>query len=858
MTTRKIRGAKTDKELRYVTQLAPEMEQWRKLAAEWVSQRKRNQNTAMQALRHFLVVYILEQKLETTPEKFLRRGYVAPDFVTTALKNLKSKHETGKQYRLASEFVDYVLHTYYTIDGDDGRSFISPAYCNPIPPLDDSDLARRKGLGDESNKSVLPYQYITVLRGVICPKGARHFSDWHWAQEAGNVYLGGDWFAVSPDLINETDPDCIWRERETSEYERKKYGHGNTVVEIWSPACAVALFIKLHLPLRTYQVRMLDSGEADTKRYENGKWVKNTGRFAMGSAKNPYRRGVFRQMTDDVHRTSMTGLFINTNKTADKGKDEWTRGYVIPWEHTEVLYWLEKLRNWQEKYNPIARPTLWTDLDLKHLGSMKHSDVLARMGETTFLFRDAAGSGDDRHKPLGDRRPDLLWSKLLKHLEDMCATNGERDLAGNPLRFHTGRSTTTFYPLHSLRVSLITAYALEGGVPMQILSKCIAGHSRLIMTLYYTKAGITYCTDVMEEATKRLLENEQESMIHWMRDKTYDQLEANGVYYDPAAIQAVVQAMQSGGAPLVRDDKGLCSKSGWACDSGGVYVNEDTSKITYGEVPGYPQKNCVRCRWFFTGPAFIDGLQNHWNNIQLQMADVGERIVRLEGEIEELENEQYECQENDRPFLDRGELDTLRKVHQCEIEKNNKHAEDSQATYRLIARCRVLMEDSAQVDGVRLVAVGALPEVQIAIEECTKMQQILSVIAGSSVYPEHDVSKAVLQAGKAFDMMLKRNGKEPVFFSLDDSEQQRVTQHMTRLLAATTGSIKNAVPFVEGVRRLSEIGLDINMNELAQAMATSPALSVDSFKLVSLSEHSRTGVARIAHEIDQEVGDAAE
>ncbi|WP_380220022.1 VPA1269 family protein [Klebsiella pneumoniae] len=22
-----------------------------------------------------------------------------------------------------------------------------------------------------------------------------------------------------------------------------------------------------------------------------------------------------------------------------------------------MLYWLEKLRNWQEKYNPIAKPT---------------------------------------------------------------------------------------------------------------------------------------------------------------------------------------------------------------------------------------------------------------------------------------------------------------------------------------------------------------------------------------------------------------------------------------------------------------------------------------------------------------------
>ena len=70
---------------------------------------------------------------------------------------------------------------------------------------------------------------------------------------------------------------------------------------------------------------------------------------------------------------------------------------------------------------------------------------------------------------------------------------------------------TTFYPLHSLRVSLITAYALEGGVPMPILSKMIAGHANLIMTLYYTKPGIAFITDTMNEADRKINDKEIES-----------------------------------------------------------------------------------------------------------------------------------------------------------------------------------------------------------------------------------------------------------------------------------------------------------------------------------------------------------
>lgn len=77
---KQIAGSATDKELRYLTRLDPEMEQWRKLGAEWLVQRKQGQHHVMKALRHFMVSYILGQKLEKVPETFLRRGYVAPDF----------------------------------------------------------------------------------------------------------------------------------------------------------------------------------------------------------------------------------------------------------------------------------------------------------------------------------------------------------------------------------------------------------------------------------------------------------------------------------------------------------------------------------------------------------------------------------------------------------------------------------------------------------------------------------------------------------------------------------------------------------------------------------------------------------
>ena len=71
---------------------------------------------------------------------------------------------------------------------------------------------------------------------------------------------------------------------------------------------------------------MLDSGEADTWRHSNGRWDFNDGRLATGSEKRPYMRGVFHRSIDGGK--TMTGFFINTNKTADINKDEKEKGYV--------------------------------------------------------------------------------------------------------------------------------------------------------------------------------------------------------------------------------------------------------------------------------------------------------------------------------------------------------------------------------------------------------------------------------------------------------------------------------------------------------------------------------------------------
>lgn len=809
----RLRATTRDKELMYAVSINPELEEWRSLGVAWVAGLKTAVPLAMTVMKQFMVDYLNNHNLEMRPSVFLSRGHKTPCFGETCLSHLANPMDVSKRYFKLCEFLDYVILNNFSIEDDNGVRHVPSEIANPLPKpavLGQAYSTNRS----ESDKEVLPFKYIAELKGILCPIAAKSFSDWKWAISMWDKggQRGGDWFEVDPSIIDKSDPDCVFRVRTIFTDARKT--KSKQITEMWYPGRAVALYFKLELPLRTYQVRMLDSGEADTYIFDNGNWIANPDSACKGTERKPFSQGFLRKITDPVKGLTMTGLFINTNKTADVNKSAGQKGYTIPWEHTRVIYWTERLRNWQRKYNPIDNATPWTSLTGYHLGSIKADSVLQEMGEACFLFRDARLEGNERNLPIPGDSPAMVWRKLLEQLESNCADRGETALNGAPLKFVSESPGKTYYPLHSLRVSLITAFALEGGVPMPILSKCIAGHSRLLMTLYYTKAGISYISDQMNDAEQRLIESEKDNFNQWLRNATYEQLELNGAYTDPVAIKAVYQA-QNSGASLVRDSRGICPKGGMACDSGGVYLSDDSDKVTYGPVQGYPEKNCPRCRWFFTGPAFLSGLVSHWNLIHLRMGDNGQFVANIEKKISSMEDEKFHAQSSGVPFTKQIELDSLNKSYQAAIELNDKYANDSTATLRLIVRAKQLLANEATSEGVSLVAVGSREDVRVSIAECSKLESMLSVANAAHISIETDIGKTLMEAGRAYDLMLSLNGARPLFFELEGSELEDAVHQMSNLLRAETGSISNAIPFIEGLQRLEELGIDVTTSDFA-------------------------------------------
>lgn len=820
-------------------ELGPEFRHWQMLAATWLATQPLGLPDRIVGLRCFFKNYLHRLKLPLEPAILLRRGQPLPDFYETSLPQT---HGGIKWHNKVLLFLDWVLEKHFSEPDDYGKPVVSPEFCNPLPYRTQRGIFRRA----ESVHSPLPYRYIVELRE--CLAQGKTFSEWKWAHNVGhgNHNVRNDWFEVTEDKIDRDDPDCVWRERKTSPKR------GNRLIrEMWSPVRAVALLVKLMLPLRTHQVRMLDSGEADTWRYTASGWQLNESHLSLGSQKKPVERGIFRRFVDLDMDEVRTSLYINTNKTSDISKDQSETGYVIPWQYQELLYWLEKLRNWQEKYNPLSRPISWRELDHRHLNGPRSEHQLAKMPDTCFLFRDAAAHDEDKHKPIIDDTLFSFWYRLLNELERRCANRGETAVEGKPLRFVEPNSRrTTLYPLHSLRVSLLTCLAVDAEVPLVVLAKLIAGHSRVIMTLYYTKIGVRQMTQALDAASEKLALSAEAGLKRFLAEKEFDELTRGIVVNNMDGLKAAL-AIQPGDrnpAGWMARSYGMCLVGGntspdeyngkiGGCLNGGELLRENSKDATnnvYASVPGGPG-NCVRCRWFITEPRYIDALRAHFNNLSYHMTEASNLAKKREIKLDALKAKRYQAELADLPFTEQDEFRRVSMLWESAIAKADDLGNDLIATFRLIKRCFNLIEESAEEGRSKqqLVAVGALHDLKMALEGTqSELLQLSGICQDAELYPAENAGEAVVRRSQILDSALYRDGIQPVFMTLSKDEQlslgNRFMDHISILVQPDDPQrgLRQVVGMIESGRSLVELGLQDDWSSIFDQVEHQPMAQV--------------------------------
>jgi len=806
----KVRGVtrESDTSLGWVEREYPQLAAWRTLAVEWLKGETTGISARLEAFVAFFERYIFQQRLPLDPAIFLARETILPDFCSTACPD---SVQGIKYNNTIHAFLNFVLLRQFSEIADDGQPVVSPAFRNPVTRLSRKGMPRR----DESVHSPLPYGYIDELRSILA--AGPHFRDWQWAQS--KLRRGApDWFPVTEAQIDRHDPDCVWRVRAVSPGYR-----GGQILEMWSPVRWVALLVKLILPLRTFQVRMLDSGEADTWHYAAGAWALNPSRLAQGSERQPLQQGVFRRRNAlDDGDAGPAVLYINTNKTADIAKPGPEKGYVLPWPsggpvHQDVFYWLEKLRSWQEKYNAVSRRTAWTELDGRHIHA-KSEVQLAGYPDACFLFRMPEAGSDECHLPVTSNIMDRIWFGLLETLELRLADRGETHSNGAPIRLlpppaeRANQSNATLFPLHSLRVSLITALALEGQVPFAVLQKLV-GHSRLLMTLYYTKPGAKHIRDVLLDAAKRLEANKEVSIQNFLLDTAHDQLLQRAICNSVPSLAAAIPQHPAARNPAgwMPMHHGLCLVGGntsevedngavGGCYNGGTRIGP-ASALKFGPVPG-GSRNCVRCRWFVTEPHYLPALAAHFNTLAYHFDEARNACLTHEQELQCLKKEKADSEDAGIPFPRQKAFRQAERVWESAMRRFSDLAEDLVACWRLIERCKAALEDP-QGDGTQLVTTGTVSDVQAAFEETeSELLQLAGVCDSVEVYPDLEPGKAIFRRSQLLDAVLYRDDLPPVFMLLSEKEQLLAGNAFMRRLAQQMNPANPALGQREVIRMM--------------------------------------------------------
>lgn len=817
MTVRKYNGRSADLTLSWLTrEHGDDWLQWQQYAAEWIATQDAYVSGKLTALRHFFVTYLMCHASYARDVTAFFKGYAghrASSGELAEAMRLSGVNGTRAEYvNCVVIFVDHVIKQHYSAEDDHGLA--RPIVSNPFERVAD------QGSRQETVRNPLPYRYITQLRQILCPYAPgsgqdesqeassrsgpwanRHFRDWSWAHE--NVFYA--WFEVKPEIIDRDNPDCVWRTKVVT-----RNGRRVTVHQLWSPVIAMLLFMKLHLPLRTYQVRFLDSGEADTWRYEGGRWVENTHSFAYGSKRRPYAKGVFRRTYDAMTETYATALYISTNKTSDQNKDEMDRGYTIPWEHAELLYWLEKLRNWQEKYNPITNPVSASTLDAKHFSQVKSRSALKAMGEYCFLFRDAsAKSAEDRSKPIRGNACKLSWYQLLLQLEQKLAAMGHTLNDGTALKLvedypddtPDGAKFKTLFPLHSLRVSLITAYTMDTALPLPVVSKLLAGHTRLLMTIYYNKITPSVMAEKMEEAHAALDAKEQDSLRTFLKDAELSQIQARTACNSEESVEVAIanrnpigwEHRSAGlclvGGNTVRSDE-LSTLGG--CWNGGPVLKENTNvhSRAYAPVPHGPE-NCIRCRWFITDASYLPALNSQFNLISYKAYQAASLAVEIEGELEALKDKLFFAEEQGAPFTMHDELQVLERRYEKQKVETDEYAKDYIACFNLIQRLMDIENQRDESDeGQKLVAVGSHEDLAVSmrfIETDSELLHLSLLCEDAEFYPDlqDDLQKtpAIAKRTLALSRMMMQKGYKPVLMEMDERAQLIAANALLRKMA---------------------------------------------------------------------------
>lgn len=770
----------------WVTHQDPTLEEWRAAVAEHLDEKRqlKNLGSHLSAFQH-LFKYLLEHP--SSPRQilmFLHRNYKPEVTLVEYIMELNIGISVkGSYLAKIKDFFDWFLDTFCSEPSEEDDTPIRLIeFKNPIDASDIPGQAARPG---QTHRLAMPYAYVETCIDIITR------NDFAWAKT-----IEADYFLKIDEITGER-------------------------IRVWSPVRAYALLLKFMLPLRTHQVRLLESGEGDLQRYDqaSGQWQPNN--LDTETKKSP--TGFIKQIWNGDRGGYMTGLYINTNKT--KTRDAVDEGYSIPWQNEDVINLANRLENWQIENNPLSKPTPFRKI-LPALDSKPTKDVIALTPDRFYLFRDPAGSNPEAPPTPGRMR--VIFLKLMAELEDELSRKNIKNSDGSRITIVTrmsedGRATKAIFDLHSLRVSGLTSF-VKAGVPIHILSKLLAGHSSFLMTLYYAKMDIGYVTDILNEAQLKISDNAGRELANAIKSMEMNELRRFTASNHISGLTSLA-ASESGLWSWM--DWGICPVNTQGCNEGGEPVIDHADRNYFAPVKGGPG-NCPLCRFFITGPQFLFGLVAKFNEIALIMSEQSKRLREKRDQRQKLLAERIYYVKRSLDFPKESALARATSVFETLREDVNTTAETLHAIYRLIEQSKDIVKRQSTHDSENNLPLIKSPKYDVSFKEAGEWETLDEVCRSAQFFESVNWRNANLRRSNVFNAMLQRNGMSPVFIGLSDEDSKAALDSLSMMMIKRLGR-ENTRRLMEGEAALDELGV---REEVKLAIAESAGHAID------LIEHS--------------------
>ena len=761
----------------------PKWEEWTDSIVEFLKS-ARGGDTKAKDLCEFVREYIEPNGFETSPLEYLTRGRTN---IQPMLELFERVPVTRKKKWLFSinEFLNWIIANCLILeDIETGEMTPIKGASNPFSHVN-FDGEQAPQTINETRKLALPYQFVKSAREWVFPPSSTEnkasYTELHHLQR-----FSADWIPIDDtSLIDKSDPDCV-----TKIVGDKTF--------LWNPIYWTYTYALMQLPARGRQIVYCDSGEADSEvaDFKNGKiiWKRNQNSLA----------GLTQQQSM-ISKTKDNdfGVYYTSNKTNFNGE-----GYAIPFMPLELAYWLIKLRKWQEKYNPITEPTRWLDCKRTNLNEIQRKQKRVN----SFLFRDYQ---DNEPGTFGGRLATRLAASLFFSSKDQLTSatyagqsfkechhqlEQQENIALKPFKSE--------YTPHSMRVSLINAYAYEFGMPLEVIMKLV-GHSSIVMSIYYLKSDKTGANirERIQLGEKQALNNAPDALRTFIESQRIEECKKQLVANNPQFLQTLNNNRPA--SSYLFKDFGICPVGGAFCSEGGASVAMKAN-IYHPVSAGYlGEQNCIQCRFFVTGPAFMMGLSALFNEVSLAVNTQSHRYAKLEDElnstaskIDVISHQLYQ-QKSQKLEAEKQQLQTLRRKLNSEIETRAKkmdlYMSDMNSTHKHLISCQKVINQEKQQDSSKLqLIVPHEFEISFELNDVSGFQQLSEVCENAELYHSCSDELAVTRRSQALDKMLLKNGMNPHFIFLTEEQQLVVGNQMTQLMLSRLQSWEKVDRLING------------------------------------------------------------